>query len=290
MRVLLDVPITYEAGDERIHTPMTRVAVGGVPTKLILDTGSSDHVLTRALAEQASLPMEPAEPGIDSTGAAVPSWSVGQLSVDIDGRSFDLHDAVVIEGPPPFAGWGVGGFLSPQHLHSSAWVVLDLASDRLVLLDASPNQVAAWLGARSPQSRLLTLDRLADDPTILVRAAIEPFEPVVTLLDSGGKSTMFVGSAVPGLLGSEGEAGRGVGGARITGSIVEGRTVQVADARLPVPRLLVRETMATHDGLIGIDVLQGTTMAVSADRTRPVYWLVPPEVIATPSSRPSAGR
>jgi hypothetical protein len=42
-----------------------------------------------------------------------------------------------------------------------------------------------------------------------------------------------------------------------------------------VPRLFVREAMGGHDGLIGIDVLRGTILVVSADRTRPVYWLVP---------------
>jgi len=75
---------------------MVRATVGGVATKVILDTGSSDQVFTR------------------------------EVAVDIAGQSFPLHDAVAIPGPPPFAGWGVGGFLSPQHLHPTAWVVLTL--------------------------------------------------------------------------------------------------------------------------------------------------------------------
>ena len=53
---------------------------------------------------------------VGRTGAEVPSWSLGELAVDIAGQSFPLHDAVAIAGRPPFAGWGVGGFLSPQHL------------------------------------------------------------------------------------------------------------------------------------------------------------------------------
>lgn len=273
--ILLDVPITFQAGDTHVHTPMVVAAVGGVPTKLILDTGSSDHVFTRQLANEAGLAMEPAEPGTDSTGAPVPSWSVGALETEIEGRSFGLQDVVVIEGPPPFAGWGVGGFLSPQHLHPSAWVVLDLAADRLLLVEGAAWDVAEWLVRRSPRLRMLTLARLADDPTIHVHAAIDPFEPVATLLDIGGKSTVLAAAAVPGLAGVQGGAGHGLSGRQVVGSMVDDRTLVVGDARLPVPRLVISATMADQPGLIGEDVLRGTVLVVSADRTRPVYWQVP---------------
>ena len=276
VRVLLDVPITFDVGDRLTHAPMVVATVRGEPTKLILDTGSSDHVLTRELADRAGLPAHPGEPGTDSTGASVPSWTLGDVALDIAGESFELHEAVAIAGPPPFEGWGVGGFLSPQHLHPTAWVVLDLAGDRLILLDGADREVAAWLAARSPGLRLLRLDRLASDGTILVHAALAPFDPVVTLLDSGGKSTEFVATAVPGLeAGPRVAAGHGVGGGEIVGSVVEERTLVVGDARVPVPRLIVRDEMGDHDGLVGMNVLRGTVLAVRGDRARPVFWLVP---------------
>ena len=75
---------------------------------------------------------EPAEDGTGSTpGAAVASWSVGKGEVRIGEQPFALRGVVAIAGPPPFAGWGVGGFLSPQHLHPTARVLIDLLNDGL---------------------------------------------------------------------------------------------------------------------------------------------------------------
>ena len=50
MRILVDIPITFDVGDQQSHAPMIDVLVGATPTRLILDTGSSDHVLTIELA------------------------------------------------------------------------------------------------------------------------------------------------------------------------------------------------------------------------------------------------
>lgn len=280
-RVLLDVPITYDVGDRLIHAPMVAGTVRGVPTRLILDTGSSDHVLTRELADRAALPARPGEPGTDGTGASVPSWTLGDVPLAIDGVSFDLHDVVAIDGPPPFAGWGVGGFLSPQHLHPTAWVVLDLAGARLILLAGGTREVADWLAARRPGMRLVRLERVAGDATILVRAALAPFDAVVTLLDSGGKSTEVVAGAVPGLEGgSRVVSGHGVGGDEIAGSGVEAQTLVVGEATVAIPRLIVRDAMDGQDALVGMNVLAGTVLAVRADRTQPVLWLVPGPVTA----------
>lgn len=275
-RIVLDVPITFQVGDQVTHVPMVLATLRGLTAKFILDTGSSDHVFTRELAGRAGLPAEPGQPGIDASGASVPSWMLGDLDVDIADHSFELRDVVAIDGPPPFEGWGVGGFLSPQHLHPTAWVVLDLAGERLILLDGDELEVAAWLTARSTDLRLLRLERLAGDRTILVRAALAPFDAVATLLDSGGKSTEFVAAAVPGIDGGVlVTSGRGVGGGEIVGSVIEGQALVVGDATVAVPRLVVREAMDDHDGLVGMDVLRGTILTVRADLAQPVFWMVP---------------
>ena len=130
MRILVDTPITFDVGDERTHAPMIDVVVGGVPTRLILDTGSTDHVLTIELAQAVGLAAEPGEPGTDHAGALVESWTLGEVDVRIGGHDVTLRDTVAITGPAPFEGWGVGGFLSPQHLDPTAFAVLDLVGDR----------------------------------------------------------------------------------------------------------------------------------------------------------------
>ena len=120
-----------------MHSPMIHATVGGIGTRLILDTGSTDHVLTKELIDRVGMDTEPAEDGTDHAGAAVPSWSIGALEVRIAEQPFALRDVVAIAGPPPFAAWGVGGFLSPQHLHPTARVLIDLLNDRLVVVESS---------------------------------------------------------------------------------------------------------------------------------------------------------
>jgi hypothetical protein len=277
VEVLLEAPITFEVGHETTHAPMVRVTVGSIETKLILDTGSSHHVLTTALADAASLGYEPGEAGTDSVGASVASWTIGDVSIAIAARSLELHETVAITGPPPFAGWGVGGFLSPQHLHPSAYAVLDLAGQRLSLADAEPGALASWLQERFLALRVLSLEReLGGEGELLVRGAIEPFDEVITLLDTGGKRTEFAEDAVPGLRGGvEQRTGRGVGGGDAIGREVGPLELRIGGGRVQVPSLLIRREMGEGHGLIGMDVLRGTVVAACGDAERPAFWMVP---------------
>lgn len=234
--VLLEAPITFSVGDETTHAPMVEALVGGLATKLILDTGSTDHILTTELTDQLDLPRTEGEPGTDSAGASVKSWTVDDLSVEIASVPLDLHDVIAIAGPPPFEAWGVSGFLSPQHLHPTAQVVLDLADNRLALVEGDAAEVDAWVADRLPDLRPLALQRPTDDTTVLVHVAVEPFAPVVTMLDSGGKRTAFAKAAVPGLDGSTREmSGRGVSGTEGYGRQVEDATLRVGEVSLRVP-------------------------------------------------------
>jgi hypothetical protein len=275
-RILLDVPIIFDVWDQMTHAPMIHATVGGAPTKLILDTGSTDHILTIELAKEAGLQAEPGEAGTDSTGASVPSWVLGEVEVEIAGQAFPLRDVVAITAPAPFPGWGIGGFISPQHLHPGAWAVLDLAADRFLVVDGEEADVSAWLTARTPDLQPLRLERAPGDATILVRAAIEPFNEVVTMLDSGGKRTQFTQAAVPGASGAQASSGRGVGGSESFGAELHGQTLIVGEASLPLATLIVSPEMDGRDGLVGMDVLRGTVLTVSGDPHRPVIWQVAP--------------
>jgi transcriptional regulator with XRE-family HTH domain len=278
-QILLDVPITFDVGgDQQTHAPMIHATVAGTPTKLILDTGSTDHILTIELAEQVGLHAEPGEPGTDSTGALVASWMLGEVTVEIADQEFVLRDVVAITAPAPFPGFGIGGILSPQHLRPGVWAVLDLAADRFFLLDGEEADLIAWLGERTPDLQLLRLERAPGDGTILVSAAIEPFDAVVTMLDSGGKRTQFTEAAVPGASdGPQTSSGRGVGGSESFGAELEGQTLIVGEASLPLATLIVSPEMDGRGGLVGMDVLRGTVMAVSGDPHRPVIWQVAPQ-------------
>jgi hypothetical protein len=274
-RVLLETPVTFDVPGDTVHCPMVRATVGGTDTLLILDSGSTDHVLTIDLATRARLPTEADEPGVDHAGDAVPSWKVGSADITIGGVTLGLRDVMAIAGPPPFEGWGVGGFLSPQHLHPDAWVVIDLANDSLAILMGDAESVRAWIDGRVPSFRVLTLPR-ENDPTVAVRACIEPYDAVPTMLNTGGDTTEFALAAVPGLRGTAAiDTGLGLSGADVVGDVVDGCTLEIGGLRLPLESVLVRERMPHPPGIIGMDVLRSGILGVSADLADPVLLALP---------------
>ena len=292
LRRIVDVPIVFDVlGGTIVHSPMVHATLGGVAARLILDTGSTDHVLTKELIDEVGLPTEPGEAGTDHAGAEVPSWSVGEAAVEIGGVSFDLHGIVAITGPPPFVGWGVGGFLSPQHLHPTAWVIIDLAGDRLVLLDGPATALDDWLDATYAGFHRLTLPRVPAATTIDVNAAIEPHAPVATMLNTGGKGTEFSTAVVPPLPETaEEQGGSGLSGAGVMGRRVGPRTLLVGGtdgARIEVGDLVVRDGMGDPPGLVGEDVLRGTILVCAADIERDVRWLLPSTGARTGSGTPT---
>lgn len=275
--ILLRSPITFEVPGAVVHAPMVHASIGGIATKLILDTGCTDHILTMELVGRAGLAAEPGEEGTDAAGASVESWALGSLPVTIGEVTLPLESVVAFHGPAPFEGWGIGGFLSPQHLHPSATTILDFAGSELTIVGGDVAEVGAELIGRHPDLRPLRLEREGGDTTVLIRAGIEPYPPVVTMLDSGGKATEFTESAVPGLAtGDLVAGGRGVSGTQVHGSVALHQTLRFGDATLPLPRLFVRPSFNDAvQGLIGMDVLRGTVLMVGADLERRVLWLVP---------------
>ncbi len=270
--------ITFATADgTETHAPMVLATVGGLETRLICDTGASEHVLTTDLARRAGAHLEPDEPGTDAAGYPVPSWRVDRLEGSLAGWSIPLDGAPVADGPPPFAGWGIGGFLSPQALHPSAWIVLDLASKALSVVDDPLEAVVADLQRRHTALRPVRLPRDPADTTILVHAAVDAYADVLTLLDSGARSTSFAAAALPGVaLGAEAARGRAVGGREMRSPTVEGARLRIGDALLPMGPVFV--TPEAHDavaGVIGMDLLRGTVLVIAADPERPVIWFVP---------------
>ena len=173
--------------------------------------------------------------------------------------------------------WGIGGILSPQQLHDSAWTVVDLVTDELLLVDASDDAIAAWLQERSPRMTTLRLIRDARFGSVVVPAAIRPHAEIPTVLNTGSRRTEFSADAVPGLAaGSEERLGGGVSGADVLGVSAGEATLVVAGQNVPVASLAVRASMHDPQGMVGMDVLAGTILAICADIARP-------RVLATPS-------
>ncbi|MGH8936511.1 MAG: hypothetical protein ACRDXD_09675 [Acidimicrobiia bacterium] len=195
--------------------------------------------------------------------------------VEIESTPIPVADVVAIEGPAMFVDWGVGGFLSPQHLSASAWAVIDIVGNRFRLVEGAATEILNWLDDLYPESRRLSMPRLSRD-LIVVEAAIEPFSSVPTMLNTGTDGTEFALSAVPDLRGGKHRpVGRGLSGVEISGRVVQDQMLHVGDETFEVPTLLVPTARPDPPGVIGMDVLAGSVLAVSPDSTAPVQWYVP---------------
>lgn len=277
MHIVTSLPIAFRAADgSPVHAPLIVAEIAGEPTRLVLDTGSEVHLLTRELSERIGLVLAAGEQGTDHAGNTMPSWSAGTVPMRMGGTELALRDTVVIPAPAPFVSGGIGGILSPQHLHPSLLAVIDLADDELLLADGEDASVEAWAAARHPELTTLSLEPADDSPVVVISAAIRPFAPMPVLVNTGGRHTEFDAVAVPGLVASAAERlGGGVSGADVMGGFVASQTLVVGGIDLPVARLAIREGMEPPHGMVGMDVLRGTVLICGADRARPVVWQVP---------------
>lgn len=277
--LLTRLPLTFEGADGgTTHAPMIIASAGGAaPARLILDTGSEVHLLNEDLVDELGLVKEPGEEGTDHSGTTMPSWNVGSVAMELGGVPLSLRDVVSIPALPKFLERGIRGIVSPQNLHPTAWTVIDLAADELLMLEAADQeQLADYLTARSPTLQLLKLLRETGFPSVVVAAALDGFDEMPTMLNTGGKGTEYSRAAVPGLIAdSEVRLGGGVFGVDYSGGSIGRRTIVVGGRRIGVENVLVRETMHDPQAIVGMDVLRATVLVCAADLRRPVLWMIP---------------
>jgi hypothetical protein len=279
VRILAGVPITFEtASGGTTHTPLVMASIRGASAaRYVVDTGSEVHLLNEDFVEELGLNKEPGEEGTDHAGNTMPSWSVGDVAAEVGGLELPLREVVAIPAPAPFPGFGIRGILSPQNLHPSAWTVIDMAADELILLEATDEHEAAdYLRARTPALELLTLARNAVFPSLVVGAALDGFAEMPTMLNTGGKATEYSAASLPGLRAEAvGRLGGGVSGADYSGGSVGSQDLVIGGRRLTAPNVHIREQMHEPQGIIGMDVLRGTVLTFAGDLSRPVFWQVP---------------
>jgi hypothetical protein len=274
----LTTAIRFTASDgSATHAPLIEAQINGRTSLLVLDTGSDTHLLTTEFAQEAGLPTEPGEEGTDHAGTAVVSASAGTVPMRVGDTTIGLESVVVIPAPPPFPAKGIGGILSPQLLHPTAWIVLDMADDELVIEQIDEPQLLVRLGDRHPDFHGLILDRIEDGTTV-VQAAFERQPPLPTLLNTGGRGTEVSRSVVPESGSGELErVGGGVSGADVMAARLGPAVLAIGGIRIGIPNLAAREAIEGVQAMVGMDILRGTVLACTADRTGRVVWQVPPE-------------
>ena len=281
MQPVLRAPIRFVAeSGEPVHAPVVLATIGAIHTRLVLDTGSDVHLVTRELAEAAGLALAGTDVGTDHAGTELDSWLVGDVALTLDeatssAAEIALHDVVAIPAPAAFIERGIGGILSPQRLHPSAFAIIDEVDDELVLLDAEADHVQSWLLDRHPGLAVLVLERAPGDARPIVEASVVPHAPVAVLVNTGGRHTEFEPSLVPGLAGGALQRiGVGVSGADVLGAEAGSQVLALGAVRVAVPSLKLRTGMDDPPAMLGQDVIRGTVVAVAPDAATPVLWQV----------------
>jgi hypothetical protein len=278
--IVLRVPIRFDAQNgDPIHAPVVLATIGAIHTRLILDTGSDVHLLTAELAEAAGLSLTTLDEGTDHAGSSLDSWLVGDVVVVFDQASpadaLLLHDVVAIPAPAAFSSQGIGGILSPQRLHTTAFAVIDETNDELTLADADADAIRAWLLARRGTPDVIAIPRLPGDLRPIVQVSIEPHPELQVLVNTGGRHTEFAPEAVPGLAGGAIERiGTGVSGAAVMGARAGIGVLRLGNHRVALPSVMLRPSMTDPPAMLGQDVLRGTVVAVGPDPATPILWQV----------------
>jgi hypothetical protein len=279
-RTILRVPIRFEREDGTPdHAPMVLAAIGAIHTRLVLDTGSDVHLLTREVAEAAGLPLESGEEGTDHAGAQVSSWLVGDVPVSLpeasDSRAPTLHDVIAIPAPAAFLSAGIGGIVSPHRLHASAYAIVDEVANELLLVDGSPDQVRQVMLQRRPVPDVLVLERETTRDVPIIEAAVEPFPATGFLFNTGSRDTELARGAAPGLAGGPPvRIGRSVSGTDVIGSAAGPRVLLLPGGRVALEAVMLRSDMGDPAAMLGQDVLRGTVLAIGPERGSPVLWQV----------------
>ena len=284
-RVFLETALLFTVpdgdGTRAIHTPLVQARIGDTTTLLIIDSGATEPVFTAALARAIGAKLQPAEPGTDHAGQSVPSWSMTENAIlNLGGRALTLDSPVVIEGPAPFERWGIGGFLSPQALHPTATVVIDLRSNLLSLVEGALEDISREVSARHADLSGLSLPRVDVEGDalrlVIVEAALKPSAAVRLMLNTGGNEAEIAPYAMSGPLdGPEGVRGRGLSGAPVMGLTRSDQRLTIGGASIALPEVTVREQSAAYDAQLGMAALRDTVLVVSPRRDLPVGWWIP---------------
>ncbi len=216
----------------------------GALTLLIVDTGATEHVLTKAFSERAGLTLAPSRPGHDVTGASVESNVIERCQLELGELRLTFDNVPAIDGPSFFSDANIGGLLSPQRLSPDETVVVDLRAKRLVVR-ASAIETAGLRPVACVRHTTGTLG---------TRVSFAGGSPVTAILDTGAESTDAESSLVKGPAGIAVVAGYGVGGKPVM--VTEARDVEVGldGATFTLETMWLRDEISSPEDAEGDEV------------------------------------
>ena len=256
-----EVP-TATGEPKTIHTAFVAAVVDGQPTRLIIDSGASDHVFTRPSLRFTDDELSDDDPGTDHAGASVRTWRLTRAAaVSISGfQPFEIGSAIVIDGPPPFADWGIGGFLSPQLLAEDGYVVVDLRHRTLSRSQELPTSCPG-------EMKLVALTSIVasgDEARLPIVEAIFAGVAIRLMLNTGGSAFEIDPEVYAGKRGHVEWTGKGVSGTAVEGAIGEAGELHLDHHSLTIDEPVIRPQGRTANAQIGMDYLRDSILWLPA--------------------------
>ena len=267
--------MTFKAHGIALPVPLVEVAVNGVSTLFVVDTGSSDNVITKAFADMNHIASVADAQGTDHANEKVDVATANGLALRVGTTTHSATSAKVVSGPPPFVQLGIGGFLSPQNLVEHGYVVLDFPGHTMAIVDGSAAQLDDWLAARYPGASAVKISRVeTDHRNLCVSAALGSKPLVKARVDTGGTHSEFdqayVGDSATAAPDS---AGIAVSGKPVAGRKIEHQSVALTAFTVPDVTIVSRDLSSSEEqvqGLLGMDFLAAFVIAIPADATQPL--------------------
>lgn len=257
-------------------------AIGGKPTKLLVDTGASVHAIDATLAREAGLVIEAAPAvGTQPDGKSVSMQRTKDPKLTLVGwGDTPARSTAILDLPPALRERGIGGLVSPQQLVTAEKaVVIDFDGGWMKARVTS----TAWLVVKSngqvmgEPTRACAVSAGGLDGLALTVDGVVAGEATRLELDSGASRTMLVSRSKAGA-----QAARrpqvGTSAAMGAGAVVP----MSLHASVPVASGAWSETLEMgviegeknadcgYEGRIGIDVLRRCTVVISTEDVRVV--------------------
>ena len=243
-----EVPLELEAGG----LPLVEVVVAGKPTRLVVDTASSETWLATWFATSLGVPVE--------------GGKTSDLTLSIGSNALPAAKWSVRADPGDFQALGIGGVLAPHHLVERGAVALDFPRKRLLLLTGQMNVWMRWLDERSPSSAVESLPRAGErDGTLHVKSRVgDGKRELVTQLASGSKRSEYLSEFFDASLIGEGGA-------------VKGLHVRLGDSEFGPIDVTARPKLGSNEGVLGMDVLSKLVLLMPAFENQALWVMTPRE-------------
>jgi len=280
VRKEFETKLNFQIKGQQLPVPLVRAGVNGEETPLIVDSGSSHHVLSNAFVQDRGIErVGNAKKGVDHAGASVEVQPLETIEIAIGKWKLTVEDALSTEAPRAFRQLGISGFLAPQRLGKKGYAVLDFRNQTFRFFEGNSNAIV-----RTLKQRYETLQTLATrkDGQFYVDVALEDGNAVAAKLNTGGTHTEFerdvLSNGRPKTRtdgsGSECEGGMAVSGKCVEAGTLPGANVQFAGKNHSVDGVKIVESIGEDDSQIsaqvGMDVLRGCLVAFPQTEEAPL--------------------